>query len=157
MNTQPQTPPPGFHSVTPSLTIRGAAEAIAFYERAFGATEVMRLAAPDGKVMHAEIRIGDSIIMLSDEYPDWGCLSPLTIGGSPSMLMLYVADCDAFFAQAVAAGATAVRPVTNQFWGDRSGTVADPYGYRWNLATQVEVVPPEEIDRRAQAWTAAQS
>lgn len=157
MSTQPQTPPPGFHSVTPSLTIRGAAEAIAFYQRAFGATEVMRLAAPDGKVMHAEIRIGDSIIMLSDEYPDWGCLSPQAIGGSPSMLMLYVADCDALFAQAVAAGATAVRPVTDQFWGDRSGMVADPFGYRWNLATQIEVVPPEEIDRRAHAWTASQT
>jgi PhnB protein len=156
MNTEPQTPPPGYHTVTPSLTIRGAADAITFYQRAFGATEHLRLASPDGTVMHAEIRIGDSIIMLSDEFPAWGCLSPATIGGCPTSIMLYVPDADALFAQAIAAGATEVRPMTDQFWGDRSGMVADPFGYRWSLATQVEIVPPDEITRRAQAWTAAQ-
>lgn len=146
--------PAGYHTVTPYLVVEDCAAALDFYKRAFGAEEVLRLPAPDGKIMHAEMRIGDSMIMLSDEAPDWGARSPRHYGGSPMHLMLYLADADASYAQALAAGATSVRPMENQFWGDRMGRVADPYGHQWSLATHVEEVSPEEMDRRFKAMMA---
>jgi PhnB protein len=141
--------PEGYHSVTPYLAIAGAADAIAFYKKAFGATEVMRMAAPGGKVGHAEVEIGGSRIMLSDEYPDMGFLSPKTTGGSPVGLHLYVEDVDAVARQAVAAGAKEVRPVKDQFYGDRSGTIEDPFGHVWHIATHKEDLSPDELKRRA--------
>ncbi len=146
--------PGGFHTATPSLTILGASAAIDFYQRAFGATELYRMAGPDGKIMHAEIKIGDSVIMMSDEFPDWGALSPTTIGGSASSLMLYVEDVDATTAQAAAAGATVERPPTDQFWGDRSSMLKDPFGHRWSIATHIEDVPSAEMEERMKAWIA---
>ena len=127
--------PEGYHSITPYLAIAGAADAIAFYKKAFGATEVMRMAAPGGKVGHAEVEIGGSRIMVADEHPDMGFLSPKTIGGSPVGLHLYVEDVDAVTRQAVAAGAKELRPVKNQFYGDRTGTIEDPFGHVWHIAT----------------------
>ena len=143
----------GYHTVTPVLAIEGAAEAIEFYKRAFNATELYRMAMPDGTVMHAEIRIGDSNIMLGEEAPDWGALSAKTVGGSPTTLYIYCEDVDAIAQQAIAAGAKEIDPVKNQFWGDRSGKVEDPFGYRWGIATHIEEVSPEEMNRRAQAFT----
>jgi PhnB protein len=143
--------PPGYHSVTPYLTIRDAKAALDFYARAFGAELVLKLDMPDGKVAHAEIRIGDSILMLSEENPEWGNSSPQLLGGSPVHLMIYVADADAACARALAAGAGQVRPVEDQFYGDRSGTVKDPFGYQWTLATHVEDVSTEEAQRRMEA------
>ena len=144
--------PEGYHSVTPSLTLDDASAAIDFYKRAFGATELYRLPGPGGKVMHAELKIGNSHIMLSDEFPDCGALSPKTIGGCPSSLLIYVEDVDAAFAQAIKAGATEKQPLTNQFWGDRIGSLMDPYGFRWSIATHIEDVSPEEIQRRFSEW-----
>jgi PhnB protein len=141
--------PEGYHSITPYLAIAGAADAIAFYKKAFGATEVMRMAAPGGKVGHAEVEIGGSRIMLSDEYPDMGFLSPKTTGGSPVGLHLYVEDVDAVARQAVAAGAKEVRPVKDQFYGDRTGTIEDPFGHVWHIATHKEDLSPDELKRRA--------
>ena len=141
--------PEGYHSITPYLAIAGAADAIAFYKKAFGATEVMRMAAPGGKVGHAEVEIGGSRIMLADEYPDMGFLSPKTIGGSPVGLHLYVEDVDAVTRQAVAAGAKELRPVKNQFYGDRTGTIEDPFGHVWHIATHKEDLSPDELKRRA--------
>ena len=141
--------PPGYPSVTPYLIVRGAAQAIDFYQRAFGAVELFRLDGPDGTIGHAEIRIGDSPVMLADGmggYPD-----PLTLGGAGASFMLYVPDVDAAFARAVAAGATVKRPVADQFYGDRTGTLVDPFGHVWSLGTHVEDVPPEEMDRRFKA------
>jgi len=138
--------PPGYASVTPYLIVRGAAKAIDFYQRAFGAVELFRLDGPDGTLAHAEIKIGNSPVMLADGtsgYPD-----PLTLGGSSVSFMIYVPDVDAAFARAIAAGATAKRPVADQFYGDRTGTLADPFGHVWSLATHVEDVAPEEMDRR---------
>ena len=142
----------GFHSVTPGLSIRGAAAAIEFYKQAFGAQERFRMDMPGGKVAHAELLIGDSVVMLGDEMPDCGFLSPLSIGGCPFTLCIYVPDVDAAFARALAAGGTVLRPLENQFYGDRSGTLTDPFGFRWTLATQVEDVPPAEMEKRAAAW-----
>ena len=143
--------PAGFHSVTPSLTCRDAGAALDFYTQAFGAVELYRLAEPgSGKIMHAEMRIGNSTIMLSDEYPDWGCLAPAF--GQGASFMIYVPDADAAFAQAVAAGATGMQPVMDQFWGDRTGRLACPFGYRWSVAQKVRDVPPEEITRLAAEW-----
>lgn len=141
----------GYHTVTPCLTIKGAADALAFYQRAFNAKELHRMAMPDGAIMHAEIQIGDSRIMVSDEFPDWGVLSPKTVGGSATTLYIYFEDVDAMTRQALAAGAKEVQPVTDQFWGDRSGKIEDPFGYKWGLATHIEDVAPEEIDRRGKA------
>ena len=141
--------PEGYHSITPYLAIAGAADAIAFYKKAFGATEVMRMAAPGGKVGHAEVEIGGSRIMVADEHPDMGFLSPKTIGGSPVGLHLYVEDVDAVTRQAVAAGAKELRPVKNQFYGDRTGTIEDPFGHVWHIATHKEDLSPDELKRRA--------
>jgi PhnB protein len=143
--------PPGYHSVTPYLAVRDAKAALGFYARAFGAELVLELDMPDGKVAHAEIRIGDSILMLSEENPDWGNRSPQALGGSPVSLMIYVPDADAAFARALAAGAEQVRPVEDQFYGDRSGTLKDPYGYQWTLAMHIEDVSEEEGQRRMEA------
>jgi PhnB protein len=141
--------PDGYHNVTPSLTVRGADRAIAFYRRAFGAEERMRLASTDGtKVMHAELQIGDSIVMLSDEYPEMGSRSPEALGGTPGSLFLYVDDVDRVFARAVEAGAVVQVPVQDMFWGDRFGAVADPFGHVWGIATHKEDLTPEQIRER---------
>jgi PhnB protein len=142
--------PDGYHSVTPYLIIDGAADALAFYERAFGAEEVLRFPSGD-KIAHAEIRIGDSIVMLADEFPDMGHLGPKSRGGSSVGLMIYLADVDAAFAKALAAGATELKPLQDQFYGDRSGSVTDPFGHQWTLATHVEDVSEEEMQRRMAA------
>ena len=143
--------PPGYHTVTPYLIVKGAAQALDFYQTAFGATLLMRMDGPEGRVMHAEIKIGDSPIMLADEAPDLGLRGPLSLGGASASLLVYVDDVDVRFATAVAAGATVQRPVKDQFYGDRSGTLTDPFGQMWTLATHVEDVSPEEMTRRMQA------
>lgn len=152
MATKAKPVPDGFHSVTPYLTVRGAGEALAFYQKAFGAKELFRMPGPDGKrLMHAEMKIGDSIVMLSDEFPEYGGKSAQTLNGSPVSLFVYVEDVDAVFNQAVAAGATVEMPLENQFWGDRYGKLVDPFGHKWGLATHIEDVPPEELGKRAAA------
>lgn len=143
--------PDGYHSVTPYLIVNDAAKAIEFYKAAFGATELFRMAQPDGRVGHAEIRIGDSHVMLADEFPEMGARSPRTIGGSPVSLLVYVPDVDTVVARAVSAGAQLTRPVADQFYGDRSGVVTDPFGHSWFVSTHVEDVPPDELERRAAA------
>lgn len=143
--------PDGYPRVTPSLIIDGASDAIAFYTSVLGATERMRMDGPDGKVGHAELQLGDSVIMVADEHPDMGYVGPRTIGGSPVTISVYVDDVDATFAAAIAAGATSTRPVENQFYGDRSGQFEDPWGHRWNVGTHVEDVPPDEMAKRAAA------
>jgi PhnB protein len=143
--------PEGYRTATPYLIVKGAAEAIDFYKRAFGATEMLRMADPQGKVGHAEIKIGDSVIMLADEHPAMGYRGPRSLGGSSVSILLYLEDVDGVFERAVKAGAKAQRPVMNQFYGDRSGTLEDPFGHVWTVATHVEDVPPEELQRRAQA------
>jgi len=143
--------PDGYQTATPYLIVKGAAEAIEFYKKAFGATEMLRMADPQGRVGHAEIRIGDSVIMLADEHPAMGYRGPRTLGGSSVSILLYLADVDRVFERAVKAGAKAQRPVANQFYGDRSGTLEDPFGHVWTVATHVEDVPPEEMKRRAEA------
>ncbi len=143
--------PDGYHSVTPYLIVSDAPRALEFYKAAFGATELMRMTQPDGRVGHAEIRIGDSPVMLADEFPEIGARSPQTIGGTAVSLMVYVPDVDAVVAQAVAAGAKLTRPVADQFYGDRIGGVADPFGHSWFIATHKEDVPPDELERRAAA------
>jgi PhnB protein len=149
MKTKPI--PDGYHTVTPYLIFKEAAKAIEFYKRAFGAAELVRMPGPNGKVMHAEIKIGNSPIMLADECPEMGALSLQSVGGSPMFLVLYVEDVDAMTNQAVAAGAKVFKPVQNQFYGDRSGTVEDPFGYRWTIGTHIEDVSPEEMERRMAA------
>jgi PhnB protein len=143
--------PEGYHTATPYLIMDDAARAIDFYKRAFGATELMRYDAPGGKIGHAEIRVGDSVIMLADEHPEMGYRSPKALGGSPVSILLYLADVDGQFERAVAAGAKSLRPVENQFYGDRSGTLEDPFGHVWTLATHVEDLSHEEIKRREAA------
>jgi len=149
--------PAGYHTVTPAIIVRDAAKAIEFYVRAFGAEEVTRMAAPDGSIMHAEIRIGDSPIMLGEENAQWGTLSPLSTKGNPGSLHLYVVDVDAAFARAVGAGATVRQPLEDAFWGDRYGKVTDPFGHEWGLATRVRELTPEETQAAAEAWMAEQS
>ena len=143
--------PEGYHTATPYLIVRDAARAIEFYKKAFGAQELMRMANPSGKIGHAEIKIGDSPIMLADEVPGMGYRSPESLGGSPVSLLLYVEDVDAVFNQAVAAGAKVQRPVADQFYGDRTGGVTDPFGHVWYVATHMEDVSPEEMRKRAAA------
>jgi PhnB protein len=140
--------PDGYHTTTPYLIISGAAKAIEFYQRAFGATELMRAPGPGGRIMHAEIKIGDSIIMLSDEAPEMGFRSPQSLGGSAAMIVLSVENVDALSNQAIAAGAKVLRPVANQFYGDRSGTFADPFGHIWTISTHIEDLTLEEIEKR---------
>lgn len=135
--------------MVPYLCLADAAKAIEFYGQAFGATEVMRLVGNDGKVGHAELRIGDAALYLSDEFPDYGNQSAETLGGSPVMIALEVPDVDAFTARAVGAGAEVVRPVQDQFYGERSGQIRDPFGYRWGISTKTEDLSPEEMQRRA--------
>jgi PhnB protein len=146
--------PEGYHSVTPYMTVDGAAEAIRWYEQAFGATEALRLPMGD-KIGHAEIKIGDSYVMLADEWPDMGMLGPKARGGPTTSLMIYVEDSDAVFARAMAAGAIQERPVETQFYGDRSGTLIDPFGHRWTISTHVEDVPDDEIQRRMAEFSKA--
>lgn len=142
--------PDGYHTVTPYLVINGASRALEFYKKAFGATERLRMADPSGKIGHAEIQIGDSAIMLADEYPEMGYKGPQSPGATPVSIHLYVNDVDALTAQAVAAGATVKRPVKDEFYGDRSGTLIDPFGHVWTISTHKEDLSPEEIGRRAQ-------
>jgi PhnB protein len=142
--------PEGYRTATPYLIVKGAAEAIEFYKRAFGATEMLRMADPQGKVGHAEIRIGDSVIMLADEHPGMGYRGPHTLGGSSVSILLYLEDVDDVFERAVQAGGKVLRPVADQFYGDRSGTLEDPFGHVWTVATHVEDVAPEEMKRRAE-------
>lgn len=143
--------PEGYHSVTPYLIINGASDAIDFYKRAFGAIELFRMPQPDGKVGHAEIKIGNSHVMLADEHPTMGYKSPATLGGSPVSLMIYVEDVDNVFNQAIAAGGKEEKPLQNQFYGDRSGTLTDPFGHVWHISTHIEDVSPEEMDKRMAA------
>jgi uncharacterized glyoxalase superfamily protein PhnB len=139
------------HTVTPHLVCAGAAEAIEFYKKAFGAEELSRLPGPDGKLMHAEIRIGDSTVMLVDENPEWGSMSPVTLKGSPVTLHLYVADVDAAWERALAAGAIGAMPPVDMFWGDRFAALSDPFGHSWSLATHVRDVSNEEMMQAARA------
>jgi uncharacterized glyoxalase superfamily protein PhnB len=148
--------PPGFHTVTPHLVIRDAAKAIDFYKKAFGAEEICRMPfPPSGKIMHAEIKIGDSIIMLADEFPDMGdgcaSLSPQALSGTSVTIHLYVTDADKFVNQAVAAGAKVLMPLMDMFWGDRYGKISDPFGHEWSVATHKEDLTPEEMGKRAEA------
>ena len=140
--------PEGYHTATPYLIVNGGAKAIEFYKQAFGAKELMRMPGPEGKIMHAEIQIGDSRIMLADEFPEMGARSPESIGGSPVFLHLYVEDADRMTTQAIAVGAKVIRPLEDQFYGDRSGTISDPFGHTWTLSTHKEDVSPEEIENR---------
>jgi len=143
--------PEGYHTVTPYLIVKGGSAAIAFYQEAFGAKEVMRLEMPGGRIGHAELQIGDSRIMLADEHPELQALSPKTIGGSPITLHVYVENSDATVERAVAAGAKLIRPVADQFYGDRTGGVEDPFGHRWFVATHKEDLSFDEIRERAAA------
>jgi PhnB protein len=140
--------PDGYPRVTPYLHVDGAAAAIEFYETVLGAKERMRMPGPDGKLGHAELELGESVIMLADEHPDMGALGPKTVGGTPVTLSVYVEDVDAVFDTALAEGATSIRDVENQFYGDRSGQFEDPFGHRWNVQTHIEDVPPEEMEKR---------
>ncbi|MGH7898967.1 MAG: VOC family protein [Candidatus Binatia bacterium] len=151
MTTKVKPIPDGYQGATPYLCCKGAARAIEFYKQGLGATEVMRMAQPDGRVGHAEMRMGEALIMLADEFPEMGFKSPETLGGSPVTIHLYVEDVDAVAKRAVAAGGKLVRPVEDQFYGDRSCTLQDPVGHVWNLSTHKEDVPPEELKRRAEA------
>jgi PhnB protein len=148
--------PEGYHSVTPYLIVDDAKAAIDFYARAFGAEEKFRLPMGE-RIGHAEIKIGDSFIMLADEFPDMGHLGPKSRGGPTCSLMLYVEDVDTAFPKAIEAGATEQRPVEDQFWGDRMGTLVDPFGHQWSLATQVREVPPEEMQQRMDESSKKQS
>lgn len=147
--------PTGYHSVTPMLTVRDVNKAIDFYKRALGAVERARFIGPDGNsVMHAELKIGDSVIMLGGEQADKGCRSPQTLGGTPVSLYLYVGDVDQAFHRATSAGATVTMPVADMFWGDRCGTFADPFGHAWSVATRKEDLSQEEIQKRGEAFFA---
>jgi PhnB protein len=143
--------PDGYHTVTPYLIIKGAGDAIEFYKKAFDATELFRMPGPDGKVMHAEIRIGDSPIMLADEFPEMNCVGPQTRGGPTSSILLYVPDVDSLFKKVEAAGGKVVRPLQDQFYGDRSATFSDPYGHMWTIATHKEDLSMEEMEKRKAA------
>jgi PhnB protein len=150
MPEKTQAVPPGFHTLTPHLIVRDAAKAIEFYEKAFGAQLLHKMLTPEGKVMHAALKIGDSILMLNDEFPEWGALSPLSSGGSGVTLHLYLENVDGAFQRAVSAGADVKMPLMDQFWGDRYGTVSDPFGHAWSLATHVRDVSPQEMARAQQ-------
>ncbi len=149
--------PEGSHTITPYLVVRDAARAIDYYKRAFGAKERDRMAGPDGRIMHAELQIGDSILMLSDEFPMGQCRSPQSLGGTSAQLYLHVEDVDSLFQRAVDAGGTADMPVSDQFWGDRFGKLTDPFGHQWGLATHKEDLSSEEIHKRGEAFFAEMS
>jgi len=149
--------PEGYHTATPYLIIRGAAGAIEFYKKAFGATELFRFPAPDGKIGHAEIKIGDSPIMLADEFPEMGYKGPQTLGGSPVSIMIYVDDVDTVFNRAVNAGASVKEAVQDKFYGDRIGSLTDPFGHVWHVSTHKEDVSVEEMQRRVKVASAAPS
>lgn len=149
--------PAGYHSVTPYLIIKGATAAIEYYKKAFGAIELFRFPAPGGKIGHAEIKVGDSPIMLADEFPEMGHKSPKSLGGTPVSLMIYVEDVDTVFKQAIAAGGKEQRPVADQFYGDRLGTLEDPFGHHWHVSTHKEDVSLEEMEKRAKARSDAAS
>jgi len=150
--------PDGYHTATPYLRVRGAAKAIEFYKKAFGAEEMVRMPSPDGKtIMHAELKIGDSPIMLGDEMKEMNALSPQSVGGSGGGVHLYVRDVDATVARAVAAGAKVTMPVADMFWGDRYGKLTDPFGHEWSVATHTEDLSPKEMDQRAKAFFAQQA
>jgi PhnB protein len=151
MSAQVKPIPDGYHSMTPYLIVNGAAKAIEFYKNVFGAIELFRLGGPGGKIGHAELMINDSVLMLADEAPQMGALSPPTIGGSPVRILLYVENVDEIVPRAVAAGAKIVRPVEDQFYGDRAGGIEDPFGHHWHVATHKEDVSPDEMKRRAEA------
>ncbi|SCY20245.1 VOC family protein [Nitrosospira sp. Nsp13] len=151
MTTAIKPIPDGYHTLTAYLTVRGASDAIEFYKRAFGATELFRLNTPDGKIAHSEFKIGDSIFMISDENPGWDIASPEKLGGSPVALHLYVANADATFSDAIKAGAKETMPLANQFWGDRMGKLVDPFGHQWLIATHIEDVDPSELQSRMEA------
>jgi len=141
-----QTIPSGFHTVTPTIFVNGAAQAMDFYKQALGATEVCRHTTPDGsKVMHGELKIGDSTLFIADEFPEFGMLSPQTLKGNSVTFYLYVDNCDELFNRATSAGASTVRPLEDTFWGDRTGMIGDPYGHKWNISTHVRDVTPEEM------------
>jgi PhnB protein len=152
MKTRPI--PKGYHAVTPYLSVQGAASAIAFYKKAFGAKEIMRMPGPGGTIGHAEIQIGDSRIMLADEFPEMNFRSPRAVGGTPVNIHLYVQYADKVAKKAVAAGAKLLRPVADQFYGDRSGSLEDPFGHVWHIATHVEDIPMKELKKRAAAKAA---
>ena len=143
--------PDGYPRVTPYLVVAGAADAIDFYSRVLGAEERMRMDGPDGKVGHAELQIGDSVIMLADEFPDMQAVGPKTVGGTPVSIHVYVEDVDKTFEQAVKAGAKELQPLENKFYGDRSATFEDPFGHQWTVSTHVEDIPPDEMAKRAAA------
>jgi PhnB protein len=143
--------PEGYHNVTPYLVIKGAAAAIDFYKKAFGAVEVMRMPQPDGRVGHAELKFGDSMVMLADEFPEMSVVGPKTLGNTSVALLLYVDDVDKAVERAVSLGATIKKPVADQFYGDRTGTLEDPFGHKWTLAVHLEDVSPEEMERRMAA------
>ena len=149
MKTKPI--PEGYHSITPYLATADAAKAIEFYKNAFGAIERLRMPGPGGKIMHAELQFGDSVVMLADEFPEIGHKSPKAFGGTPVSIMFYVNDVDAVFKQATACGAEVKRPLENQFYGDRTGTLVDPFGHVWSVATHIEDVSPEDMQRRMSA------
>jgi PhnB protein len=144
--------PKGFRNLTPYLVVRRAKDAIAFYAKAFGAKQKSCLSMPDGSVVHAELQIGDSMLMLSEENPEWGSKSPLLLGGSGAHVMIYTRDVDAFIARAVAAGASVVMPATVMFWGDRYGKLRDPFGHEWSVATHLEDMSAKEMQRRSDEW-----
>ena len=145
MSDKTQAIPPGFHTITPHMVVRNAEQAIEFYQKAFGAELLGKMLTPDGKVMHAALKVGDSMLMLNDEFPAMGALSPLSTGGTAVTLHLYLEDVDASFARAVLAGASVKMPLMDQFWGDRYGIVSDPYGHQWSMATHVRDMSQEEM------------
>ncbi len=146
--------PEGMHSITPHLVCAGAAKALDFYQKAFGATDLGRMPGPDGRLMHAAMKIGDSTVMLADEMPEWGSLGPKALKGSPVTIHIYVEDVDALVARAVKAGAKVTMPVEEQFWGDRYGKLEDPFGHHWSVATHVRDVTPEEMKKAMQQMSA---
>ena len=157
MTTKTKPIPDGYHTLSAYLIVQGAANALEFYKKAFGATELCRLNMPDGKIAHGEFKIGDSIFMISDESPECHSTSPVALGGSSVILHLYVTDADGIFSDAIKAGAKETMPLDNQFWGDRAGQVVDPFGHHWHIATHVEDVDPSEFQSRMEACFAGKS
>ncbi|HEY7559936.1 MAG TPA: VOC family protein [Candidatus Binatia bacterium] len=155
MRTKIRPIPKGYHAVTPYMSVQGAAGAIAFYKKAFGAKEVMRMPGPAGTIGHAEIQVGDSRIMLADEFPEMNFRSPRSVGGTPVNIHLYVSDVDRVVKKAVAAGAKLLRPVADQFYGDRGGSLEDPFGHVWHVATHIKDIPMKELKKRAAAVAAS--